>query len=216
MNNKKKFSNSALQSIKEIYTEIINHPFNVEMAKGTLSKKIFNFYKKQDKYFLKFFSKSLCLLATKLDNINDIKKVLEISNDCFKENLSLENIENFYQISPSNFNYTNFLLNTATHGTAEELSATLLPCHWIYFLVAKDLRKRVPINTTNPYKDWFSYYTSSEYKNNVDFMIFLTNKLYKQANTSLKKKMHFSFIMASQLELNFWQDCYTLKKFILK
>lgn len=42
------FSKTAWTAIMPIYKSIIEHPFNQELAQGTLAKEKFQFYMKQD------------------------------------------------------------------------------------------------------------------------------------------------------------------------
>jgi thiaminase len=62
------FSELAWKRITPIYSAIRNHPFNVELAKGTLAKQKFAHYSQQDALYLVDFAKVLAALAMKLDN----------------------------------------------------------------------------------------------------------------------------------------------------
>lgn len=200
-----KFSEEAWKSIDLVYAQIVKHPFNQELARGTLDKKIFQFYKNQDAYYLRKFSKALSLLASKLEDISDIRMVLKHSSNSFDEDLSNVKLD-LKGVSPSNFSYTHFLLSTASFGTKEELVAALLPCYWIYLKVALDLKKKS--TSKSPFYSWIKLYSSKRYADNVNAMIKLTDKLAMKATPELRKKMLLAFKLASKLELNFWDDSY--------
>ena len=207
-----KFSELAWNQIKPIYQKIDDHPFNRKLAQGTLAKDKYQFYKDQDAYYLKKFSKALSMLATKLDEIPDIKMVLNLASNSFDEDLSLTEIS-LKGVTPSNFTYTHFLLSTASLGTKEELAAAILPCYWIYLKVADDLKKIAKNDA--PYISWIEFYSSKGYRKDVLKMIDLTNKLAKESTPEIREKMLLAFKVASKLELNFWEDSYE-KKEILK
>lgn len=199
------FSEKAWSDIKEIYKKILNHPFNRELKKGTLDKDKFYFYKNQDAYFLKKFSKALAMLASKLDDISDIRMVLKFASDSFDENLS-ESEASLKNISPSNFTYTEFLLSTSFRASKGELAAAILPCYWIYLEVAKSMKQSA--SSDNPFTSWINLYSSKLFEKSVESMIKLSNRLYKEASTHEKKKMLLAFKIASKLELDFWDDSY--------
>ena len=58
------FSESAWSAIDPIYQSILEHPFNQELAKGTLTKKRFQFYMKQDSLYLIDFARALAIAAS--------------------------------------------------------------------------------------------------------------------------------------------------------
>ena len=199
------FSDKAWHLINPIYNKIISHSFNQELEKGTLNKDTFDFYKKQDAYYLKRFSKALTLLASMLDDSNDVKMVLNLAGGVFEEDLSSYDIT-IKEISPSNFAYTEFLLSTSHWGSRGELSAALLPCFWIYLEVAKSMKENS--TTENPFSSWIHLYNSESSHGSVDDMVHLTNRLYRQAPDNEQEKMFLVFEIAAQLELRFWDDSY--------
>lgn len=199
------FSQKAWEENKGIYHEILELPFNKELSEGTLDKKKYDFYKNQDAFYLRNFSKALSTFAAKLDNIKDIKNVLRFASNSFDENLSHIEI-GLEGISPSNFSYIHFLLSTASFGTKEELSAALLPCFWIYLEVGKELKKKS--SKENPYNSWIDLYSSNKYETDVKQMIELTDRLAKKATSKIRKKMLTAFKIATKLEYEFWNDSY--------
>lgn len=74
-----RFSESLWQKTVPIYEQILLHPFNVELAEGSLSKERFLFYMEQDAYYLVFFSKALALIASRFNRSKAIETFLHFS-----------------------------------------------------------------------------------------------------------------------------------------
>ncbi len=202
----RKFSEQALKKIAPLYAEIVQHPFNQELVKGTLPKEKFDYYSAQDALYLVDFSKALAMLATKLEDTVSIKKILEFSMASLQESKTLPAIEK----NPANFHYTNFLLTTAAYKSREETAAALLPCFWIYYELAKDMKKTA--EKTNPYFAWIELYASDKYKNDVQIMLKITDALSENVSDNERSRMLQAFERASQFELQFWQDAYLMQK----
>ena len=207
------FSVLAREKIMPIYQEILHHPFNQELKAGTLSKDKFEFYKRQDAIYLKEFAKSLTILAAKMDDPDDAQRILKLALACLQE----ESIARGYQeevemeAMPATLFYTNYLLNVAAYKSREELAAALLPCFWIYLLVAEDLRAHISVE--NPYAGWFREYGSDSYRESVQTMIDLTDRLASKLNPQGRDKMMEAYVMASRFEWLFWDDAYKKASF---
>ena len=207
----RKFSEMAWSKIAPIYQAIRVHPFNQKLEDGTLSHERFLFYSTQDSMYLTAFGKALAILATRLDERQDIKNV-------FNEAISSWNEEKQEQdktakqgvaMAPATRLYTDFLLTTAAYKSREELVASLLPCFWIYSRLATELKSRVRRN--NPYFDWVSLYSSGKYKKSVDRMIALADDLASKVSSEQRAKMIEAFVLASRMEWYFWEASYNME-----
>lgn len=199
------FSDQAWMEITPIYKKILKHPFNVQMASGTLNQNIFNFYKKQDAYYLKHYSTALASLSKKVEALALRKTLYHYAIESLSEDLSDEEVSTL-ELSPANLHYTSFLLSTAYVGSKEEILASLLPCFWIYYQLGVDLKQQSVPN--NPYESWINLYTSENFKNEVEMMIDLFNSFANQASPELRKKMLENFKVASFFEYKFWDDAF--------
>ncbi len=209
------FTEEAWEKIAPIYKAIRQHPFNRELADGTLQKKRFVHYTSQDVLYLTRFAKALTLLATKLDDPNDVKAVLDLARRCLLDEKEAQAkaarrfglpIDATVGMLPTTESYTNFLLRIAAFGSREELAAALLPCFWIYLELARDL-KAVSIEN-NPYEGWIETYSSEGYAETVLCMQKLTNQLAKGIVVEMRQKMLETFQMAARLEWYFWEAAY--------
>lgn len=207
------FSAFAWKTIATEFKQIKEHPFNVELADGTLNPEKFKFYKAQDKYYLKRFTEALSGLAMKFEDAAQRKILLKQALGCISEAGEDTKPEaDFSNITPSNFSYTNYLLSLAAYGSKEELAAALLPCYWIYLKLARELK--LTAKPDSPYYSWIEFYSSKDYEKDVQLMINLTNKLALSADKKMKDKMLIAFRLATKLEFEFWNDSYFLKKLI--
>lgn len=209
--NSETFSKQAWRKIEPIYEAIRQHPFNEKLADGTLRKDRFDYYSGQDVLYLTEFAKALSILATKLDNPAQIRKVSKFAIDCLVEEKAVQ--EKFSsgvkrEMAPATFFYTNFLLATAAYRSREELAAALLPCFWIYLRVAQDLKEKA--NPNSPYLHLIKMYSSLKYKKSIEYMISLTDQLAGQVSSAEKAKMLEAFVTASRLEWYFWEASYQM------
>lgn len=198
------FSEQAWKKIEPIYKSITYHPFNQELMKGTLPKSKFSNYSDQDSLYLTEFARALSILATKLDNTEDTKRVLEFVRDCLKEEQKKPNRP--IEMNPANFNYTNFLLRTASYGSREELAAALLPCFWIYYELARDFSSKV--KRENPFYAWVALYSSERYRKDVEDMKNIVDRLAARVTKEERAAMMDAFQKASRMEWHFWDEAY--------
>jgi thiaminase/transcriptional activator TenA len=108
--------------------------------------------------------------------------------------------------SPTCFNYTNFLLRTASLDSLPEAVAAVLPCFWIYREVGHYISDRATAD--NPYSEWIETYSSDEFSKDVDRAIEITNEIAKTASSRERDKMKEAFGYATRLEWMFWESAY--------
>ncbi len=202
-----KFSAAAWKKAAPIYDRIVKHPFNVELSQGTLSAERFAFYKAQDAAYLTAFAKALGQLAVKLDVENDIADVVGFMRDCLDERDAKAKPT---PPTAASLFYTSYLLATAAYRPPEETAAALLPCFWLYLVLAQELKKNSP--EKNPYAAWLDAYSSEKYRQAVDKMIALTDRLAERSPRA-KERMEEAFLTAFELEWRFWDDSYRMLRF---
>ncbi len=129
------FSKSAWTAIEPIYRSILEHPFNRELAEGTLAKEKFQFYMKQDSLYLVDFARALAIAASRATTPDDLVLLVDFSKGAIIAERGLHEFYfDFYGIrldvekAPGCFTYTHFLISSATNASYEESLAALLPC----------------------------------------------------------------------------------------
>ncbi|GIW00403.1 thiaminase II [Roseiflexus sp.] len=215
-----RFTETLWSSITGIYQAIIQHPFNEELAQGTLSREKFAFYMQQDALYLADFARALATMAGRAP---DEEAIIQFAR--FAEGVAVvERALHFTyfrefgidaptrQQSPSCFAYTNFLLATAACRSYEEGMAALLPCFWIYREVGSDIYRRAAPN--NPYQKWIDTYAGQEFAEWVNRAIDLTDAIADQASEPQKARMRDAFVHSSRLEWMFWDSAYRLEQWM--
>ncbi len=214
------FSEDAWGRTAPIYDAILGHPFNQELAAGTLSTERFRFYMLQDAAYLVVFSRALAIAAARADDPDTMVKFAASAREAIVVERALH--EGFFQKygippevanrtepSPTCFGYTNYLLATAHHAPYEVLVAALLPCFWIYWEVGKHIMARAAPD--NPYQAWIDTYGDESFGAAVREVIATADQLAGQASGRLREAMHAAFKRAAQLEWMFWDSAYRLE-----
>ncbi|NIQ03892.1 MAG: thiaminase II [Nitrospinaceae bacterium] len=210
------FSKEVWAAIEPIYTAILEHPFNQELAQGTLPKDKFQFYMKQDALYLVDFSRALALAASRAPNPRDQVLLLDFSKGAIEAERELhEYYFDLYGIqldvgqAPGCFTYTHFLLASAGVKSYGEGLAGLLPCFWIYQEVGVHIYKSAAPG--NPYQKWIDMYSGKEYQEIVRSAIDLTDRTAAEANAHQVLQMKEAFIVSTRLEWMFWDSAYRME-----
>lgn len=214
------FSEDAWKNNTDIYTKIIEMPFNQEMISGKLNSKKFRFYMVQDAHYLIAFSKSLSILSSKAQVSEEIIQFAEAAKVAIVVERSLH--ETYFQhfgltqndventeMSPICDHYVNFLLATTTNNSYEVGLAAVLPCFWIYAEVGKYIYHQSI--EENPYQDWIDSYASVEFEESVNHVIKTTDQAAANSSKTTIEMMHHVFRRATQLEWMFWDSAYQMQ-----
>lgn len=216
-----KFSEMVWKKNEGLYKKIIDMPFNKELMEGTLDKEKFAYYIEQDSLYLKYYSKVLATISSKINNnayyaITFLKSSMnayiveeEIVHKYFRETFQLKNTN---KITTANLGYTSFLINTAHTEAFEAAAASILPCFWIYNEIGKYIKENAKIEN-NPYKTWIDAYADEEFSKSTENMIKIIDDLYNNASNYVKEKMIIAFDIAFVWEYRFWNDAYNLDDF---
>jgi thiaminase/transcriptional activator TenA len=209
-----KFSEYLWQKTKPIYKEIINHPFNVELADGTLDYERFHFYMKQDARYLVDFSRVLALIAGKATEAPLIHQFLNFSlgaliaeREIYTQFLRSD-CKGDIDPTPACVAYTRYLLSTVTTASMEESLAAILPCFWSYREMGRDLVQQV--KPDHPYALWIQTYSSPESSENTDQIIAMLDNMAKHCSQKLLTLMKETFERCFLFEWHFWNDAYNM------
>lgn len=211
---KNSFSKILWQDIASIFRSIIDHPFNQGLVDGKLSDDVFLFYIKQDIFYLQEYAKCFSLLASKAPH--DLIETLlsfasgalvgeqEMVHDFFhqEKNFSIPK----ETLMPAALSYTSYLLKTCSLSSFETGLSSLLSCPWVYFELAKVLKKQSSKN--NKYQHWIDAYSSKDFEESTNKMIKIVDQIALSASENEKQKMRESFYLATLLEWHFWDDAY--------
>lgn len=207
------FTEELWSSITHVYDQIIHHPFNEELMKGTLAKERFKFYMQQDALYLFDFGKSLALMGARADSPGYLQQFAKFAEGAVVVESALHDqyfekfgISGKASKSPTCMNYTSFLLATAATASYEKSMAALLPCFWIYKEVGDYIYENAASN--NFYQEWIDTYSGEDFAELVEKAKNITNELADEASHKNKQAMKEAFIYSSKLEWMFWDSAY--------
>ncbi len=212
------FSKQAWENVSPIIDAIIEHPFNQELALGTLAEDKFAFYIEQDSLFLRDFALSHAIIATKVPAeftlsflqfaLSSYVEEQELVHEYFKK---IYNFTSTGKMTPSTLSYTSYLLRVCSLNPVEVGVATILPCFWVYREVGLAIAKNSTSN--NRYARWIETYASEDFSKVVNEAISIFDALAANTTPEIRKQMNEAFYNTTVLEWHFWNDAYNLTVF---
>uniref|UniRef100_A0AAU7YKN7 TenA family protein n=1 Tax=Wolbachia endosymbiont of Oeneis ivallda TaxID=3171168 RepID=A0AAU7YKN7_9RICK len=196
--------------------DIIEHPFNIELANNTLNIENFKFYIQQDAFFLADYIRTVLMIASKMESCNNIvpligvaKGVIEIMKVLYNHYFAVYSI-NRGEKSLECFNFTNFLLSTS-YSDVYEAVTVLYSCHFIYKIVVDNMRNKIKKN--NRYKDWLDFFGGSLMESGCVALEDIVDEYCNKVGESERTRMLELFKITAQFELAFWSGAYNFSKF---
>jgi len=200
-----------------LYTQ---HKFVKKVSDGSLDKKLYLKYLKQDYVFLIHFSRAWALLVAKSKSVNEMRIASATLDALVNEEIQLhiktckdEGIteEQLFKTEEelNNLAYTRFVLEAGYSGDFLDLLVALSPCVFGYGEIGLYL-KSISKND-NPYISWINTYNSKEYQEvciNIGSLLdeATQDRLGKDfANNVLWPKLEKTFLIATKLEIDFWE-----------
>lgn len=214
-------SDILFQNSKHIWDEYLKHPFLQELGNNTLLKEKFHFYLLQDYLYLFEYAKVFSLGFSKTQSSKLQKNFLQGQNEVFNEleihkkyMLDMQIDENkIADLKPSIYSiaYTNYMQSVGFSGDEDDIIATILPCAWSYFFIAKKLKE--VYKDSGFYNHWINSYNSKEYFDSWQWMILHINS--KSYEKDKFEKMNEIFLASSEFEYMFWDMAYNQKMSII-
>ena len=203
-------------AVKPIYQRIIAHPFNLELAEGTLAEEKFRFYLSQDVVYIGEYSRTLAAIASKAPDHHQLmefiafaKEGLEIERLLHEEYMQLFQVEKAEDKALSTEAYSNFLLATAAYKSFPEAVSALLPCFWLYNEVAVHIHQKA--RQENKYQKWIDTYAGAEFDQTTQRLKEITRKLAGDNTHNTREKMKEQFLRSAKYEWFFWDSAYNLR-----
>tara|TARA_B100001250_G_scaffold63186_1_gene49690 strand:- start:1060 stop:1749 length:690 start_codon:yes stop_codon:yes gene_type:complete len=212
--------NKLKSNILEEWNLYTQHKFVQKISDGSLDKKLYLKYLKQDYVFLIHFSRAWALLVAKSKSVNEMRIASATLDSLVNEEIQLhiktckdEGIteEQLFKTEEelNNLAYTRFVLEAGYSGDFLDLLVALSPCVFGYGeigLYLKSISK-----SDNPYISWIDTYNSIEYQEvcmNIGNLLdeATQDRLGKDfANNTLWPKLEKTFLIATKLEIDFWE-----------
>lgn len=217
------FTHQLWQKNLELYGKIQNHPFNQELASGTLKPEIFQHYIIQDSHYLLAYGRALAVAAAKAFEADDViqfsegaKVAIIVERSLHSDFMTQFGItkEQFEQtpLTLACHHYTSFLTATAWSESYPVVLASLLPCFWIYAEIGKEIVQHSQEN--NPYQAWIDTYAGEEFNTAVNNIIATVNDVAAQADERTLEKMHQAYRRGAELEWLFWDSAYHQRQWL--
>ena len=212
--------NKLKSNILEEWNLYTQHKFVQKISDGSLDKKLYLKYLKQDYVFLIHFSRAWALLVAKSKSVNEMRIASATLDALVNEEIQLhiktckdEGIteEQLFKTEEelNNLAYTRFVLEAGYSGDFLDLLVALSPCVFGYGEIGLYL-KSISKND-NPYISWINTYNSKEYQEvciNIGSLLdeATQDRLGKDfANNVLWPKLEKTFLIATKLEIDFWE-----------
>ncbi|MBI1452115.1 MULTISPECIES: thiaminase II [Acinetobacter] len=212
-----RFSEDLWQRNLNLYQQILAHPFNQELAQGSLKQEAFCHYIIQDAHYLVNYGRALAVCAAKAFDAEDIIQFSEAAKLAivFERDMHNSFFANFH-ISATDFSntplslachhYSSFLTATAWSESYPVVLASLLPCFWIYAEVGKAIVQQSAPD--NPYQAWIDTYAGDEFNDAVNNVLATIDRIASRCDADTLKKMHQAYRKGAELEWLFWDSAY--------
>ena len=209
------FTQLLWQKNTALYEQILNLPFNQELAAGTLAPEAFCHYVIQDAHYLLAYGRALAVAAAKAYDADDVMQFSEAAKIAIVVERSLHNdFMTAFNVSKETFestpltlachHYTSFLTAMAWSESYPVVLAALLPCFWIYAEVGRAIVSQSVPN--NPYQAWIDTYAGEEFHTAVRNVIATVDKVAARCDADTLEKMHAAYTMGAKLEWLFWDS----------
>lgn len=211
------FCETVWRANAPLLTAIHAHPFNRELAAGTLGRGVFRHYMLQDSLYLQGFARALAAAAAKAPSPDDILALAEAAKVAIvvERALHADYLGKFgvgpaeaeaATMSPACQAYVDFLLARAAIGSYGELVAALLPCFWVYFDVGSAI---AAVKTPgNFYQAWIDTYADPGFGEAVAQMKARVERAAAAAGAIERGLMAQAFQRSTAYEYLFWDGAY--------
>ena len=211
------FTDEVWTAAANLRAAVHAHPFNCELAAGTLPRAAFQHYMVQDSLYLRGYARVLALAAAKApgaDEILECAKAAEVAI-VVERALHAGYLDQFgiasadveaAQATPACEAYVNFMLATAATDSFGVLVAAILPCFWLYQDLGTAIAKNVVPD--NFYQAWIDTYADESFAAATDRMKAIVDAAAEVAGATERTRMTAAFLRCAQHEWLFWQSAY--------
>lgn len=219
-----KLSHRLYNSVQDIWPSYLEHPFVLEMAKGTLPPEKFRYYMLQDYVYLRDYVKIFAACISKADDFGLIRffgeNIMAVLDETervhipYMKRLGITD-EEIESVTPhiSNSSYSSYMICQAQSGTVLSGLVALLNCSWAYAYIGENMVKRFPDAVHHPYYgQWFSGYVCDDYLRTNQQLIDMVDSLSGGITPQEISRLCRIFRTCSLHELQFWDMAYAAGK----
>jgi thiaminase (transcriptional activator TenA) len=211
------FTGELWDSISDIYSAILAHPFITGLTDGTLPAESFAFFVVQDGLYLKQYASALAAVASRAPEPAAMRMFARHAADAVTVEQELHSrllpelgipaaAAAAAEPAPTNLAYTSYLLSTIRGGTYAEGVGAVLPCYWIYWEVGKELMRH---GSPDPrYQRWIDTYGGDEFGEVVREVIAEADAVGGSLSGGERALVRRHFRTTSRYEWMFWDMGY--------
>ena len=218
-----KITAQMVERAMPIWEEYMKTPFIQEMIDGTLPVEKFKNYTIQDTLYIKGFSRTYAYGFINSDDINVMRRFYQCMHVILADEsmLHIRYLKEFYgmdeakvydlKMEPENKAYTDYMVEIAKTGTAQETLAAVMPCILSYLYIGKLVKEQAQAKNTlegSHFQLWIEEYSSERYAQAcaeiTDFMDDISADLTEEQ----RERILEIFCTSSRHELAFWTMAY--------
>lgn len=193
------------------------HPFNRELAAGTLPREAFARYMVQDTLYLQGYARVLALGAAKAPDADTVLEFAKASEVAIVVERALHasylgqfgidpRLAETAEATPACEAYVNFMLATAATDSFGVLAAAVLPCFWLYQDVGTAIARES--GPDNFYQAWIDTYADQSFADAASRMKAIVDAAAAAAGDAERARMGRAFRRCAQHEWLFWDSAW--------
>ncbi len=198
----------------KLWQAIFSHPFVRGIGDGSLSRKRYEFYLKQDYVYLIDFSRVFALASAKAWILEDMGYFATLLNatltmemdlhrkTCASFGISSGTLEKTEK-SMITSAYSNLLVRTCYEGNMADILAVLLPCATGYIEIGKQLNA-AGLSENEFYRNWILTYSSQEFEDLTNWLINRMNQFAVAAPQNRKEYWYKLYRASTRFEYLFF------------
>lgn len=206
-----------------IWEEIMKTPFIQEMIDGTLPVEKFKNYTIQDTLYIKGFSRTYAYGFINSDDIKIMRRFYQCMHVILADEsmLHIRYLKEFYgmeedkvydlKMEPENKAYTDYMVEIAKTGTAQETLAAVMPCILSYLYIAKIVKEQAEQKNTlegSHFQLWIEEYASERYAQACEEITEFMDDISVDLTDAQRERIMEIFCTSSKHELAFWTMAY--------
>lgn len=205
---------SLRREAESVYQAIRRHPFVEGIARGDLSPRAAVFYVQQDVQYLTTYARVFALAISQAERLSQMQLLADRmtvlfdgeqaphASLCRAAAVSFEEVTRVLPAqAPAAHHYAQHMIASGSHGVLAETVAAVLPCHWVYADLGRDLRDTVRPDDNHPFYDWIRFYAGSAMREGLDQLCQL---LDESAPAVPREVIARAFHVSFQMEYRFF------------
>ena len=213
------FSAQLRHDVADLWESLCDHPFVVEMARGTLDPQRYLFYIEQNLLYLPEYARAIALGVAKTTDRAGLEAFTDllvniVATELPQNRLLRDRVRELAgggsaaptQMAPATLAYSSYLLSVASLGDERAIRTLILPCAWSYGDIASRLQSGVVDHPV--YSEWFRFFASPDYTELVRQMRAAFDADTAGCSAKEREQLTGIFRNATRLERQFWDMGY--------